>query len=594
MKNYIVKNFLMLFSAMMISSCAGNENTLNTVPDTEDIVYADEVLPVKGKLNVYSSMARAVKFNVDPAVKTIHRKLLAKENAQSPREALRNILNVKTNGENQLYDSVRILDFAVMYAMSVLSTNSEYIDSNLYAKSAQNLALNAISAHKDALYAQRKIKEVDRFLARENKTVENLNKKLVRNGVLNKDDQELKKGTEVVIYKLTAIRRNLEEMMHAYRRLVKVDEEAVLEGRHFYELEDFDEKNQLVTFQNAGLKNRSEFEATAAEGRRYTMSEVKENAIKRYPEIETLNLNGYNIKDALYIDRLQRRASKIADNLLIATEEYRKAKEPADKIKWQNKAFDEVGVAVLAQIEIDYDIVRMADADFGGISDKIIQLRKEIKTLERHRNLPVSEKISLLDKKVELIQLELRESQISAERAVALRSLYFHSGLSPFNRRLVRADAAGIEENLKISFNRDMVEMLAQAKSIKTAPKKNEGEWAKEENWLEELIDNPAPKTNKPVTTARQPAGDFEPYIGEKFNKLKIMQLGAYRERGNADLEWKMLKELYPQLTAYTPKVESNMQNGRRMYRLILKSPSGGFTDLCNKLRADRVECLLR
>lgn len=594
MENRIVKFLLILFTAGLICSCAGNEKTLDTVPEPEDIVYADEVLPLNGKLNVYTSMARAVKYNVDPAVKTIHRKLLDTPNPQSPREALRNMLKAESNGENQLYDSVRILDFAVMYAMSVLSTNPEYIDANLYAKTSQNLALQAISAHKDTLFAQRKIKEIDRFIAKEKKVAEGLNKKQARNGVLNKDDLELKKGTEVIIYKLTLIRKNLEDMTKAYRRLVKVDSDAVLEGRRFYELEDFDAKNQLETFLNAGLKNRSEFEASAAEGRRYTMSEVKENAIKRYPEIETLALNGYDIKDALYIEKLRRRASKIADNLLIATEEYRKAKEPADKIKWKNQAFDEVGAAILAQIEIDYDIVRMVDADFGGISEKINNLRKEIKRLERSRNLPVAEKIELLNKKVEIIQLELTESQISAERATALRSLYFHSGLTPFNRRLLRAEVLGIEENLKIAFNRDMIEMLAQAKAVKPAVKQSVSNWAKEENWLEELVDNPVPKTQKAVTVAAHPEGDFEPYIGEKFNKLKVMQLGAYRERQNADLEWKMLKELYPQLTAYEPKVESSMQGGRRMYRLILKSPNGGFMNLCNQLRQDRVECLLR
>ena len=72
------------------------------------------------------------------------------------------------------------------------------------------------------------------------------------------------------------------------------------------------------------------------------------------------------------------------------------------------------------------------------------------------------------------------------------------------------------------------------------------------------------------------------------------MQLGSYRYKENADLDWKMLKELYPDLRKYNPVVERANVGGKPMYRLIVQQKNGGLMEMCNKLRADKVECLLR
>ena len=55
-----------------------------------------------------------------------------------------------------------------------------------------------------------------------------------------------------------------------------------------------------------------------------------------------------------------------------------------------------------------------------------------------------------------------------------------------------------------------------------------------------------------------------------------------------------MLKELYPQFREYNPVIEKTKVNKKTMYRLVIRSADGGFRDICNKLRRDRVECILR
>ena len=309
MTKNVLKFTLAVLLAGGIGGCATEKETANPVGETAEVLPVVHVEPARGKLNVYTSMARAVKYNVDVTDKNIHKKIFSSETDANPKEEIRRAMNVKTGGENQLYDAVRVLDFAVVYAISNLSENKVYVDNNIYAKSAQQLAMAAIKGHKDALFAIRKIKEIDRLTAKENKELKRLNDKLSRNGMLSSEDLELKKGIEVALYKLGQLKAYLQSGIEAYGSLVKVEREKMQpEGRHFYELEDFDKRNALATFQHAAVNNRSEFNVMRDEGYRYSEKEVMQNAIRLYPASDPLVFNGYALKDALYVASLHMRA----------------------------------------------------------------------------------------------------------------------------------------------------------------------------------------------------------------------------------------------------------------------------------------------
>lgn len=561
----------------------------------EDTISFTSIEPAKGRLNVYTSMARGVKYNVDVAAKNIHKKVFDETSRKPADELIKDAGNFQGGAENPLYNASRRLDYAILYAISHLTNDNSYINGNIYAKTAQNLALAAIKTHKDTLFAGRKIRELDRQISASQKQVESLNAKLSRNGVLNEDDLTYKKGLEVSLLKLRQLRGYLQAGIEEYAALIKADAQKVqVEGRHFYELEDFDKKNRLETFQNLALDSRSEFNIARQEVYNFKTQDVKRDAVQLYPITATLNLNGYDIKNPLYIDNLQERAEAIADNLAKAVTAYLKAEKTEQKQSLKAKAFNELGIAVLVQVELDYDMVRMADYDYNGAAAKVRELRKEIREIERRRRMKTADKIELMEKKQAFYEQELLESQVAAERALALRALYFHAGLSPFKHKLIRSDVSGIEENLKISFNKDMIEMLARAEVKQKEQKKQGNVWAKENNWLEILIDEGGPEEDEPVTVPVKTRGDFDPYIGEQYDKLKVMQLGSYRQRQNADTEWQMLQQLYPDFANMKPEVENSVSGGKNLYRLILKSETGGFLEICNKLRADKIECILR
>lgn len=567
--------------------------------EVDELIFAQNPEPVRGKLDVYASMARGVKYNVDVAVQEMNKKLFSQNQNMAPQDIIQNMMNVKSGRDNPLYDSLRALDYAVIYAMVNLSGSRSYIDSNIFVKTSQNLALASIKAHKGALFAARQLKEIARLTDKQQKKLNDINKKEERTGRLTPAELSYKKGLEVALLKLKEMYEAQAFAVAEYAHLVKAEpKELKLEGRTFYELDDLDKKLTVRAFQRSAFNNRSEFDIAKEMGRSYRFREVEYNLLKKYPEIERLNINGYDVEDEVYAENLEKRAYALALGLVKKTEAYKKAKaEERDRLRV--KAFDELGTAIFTQVEVAYNLVRLSEIDFGVVSKQAADLKKDIKQRERGR-LSADAEISLLNDRIKLLALQNEQSQIAAEKALALRALYFYAGFSPFTRTLLKNEIKDIVVSLRASFNKDMVEMLAAVPAEEAYDKKVGNDWAKKENWLEDLMEN------KPEVPAAQPAGSagpavhagaddiFAPYADPAYDRKKVMQLGSYVERENADLEWKMLQELYPELRSKTPEVIRTRINGQIFYRLVLHSESGGFLSLCNRLRGDRVQCLLR
>lgn len=584
----------------IIGGCSSTEKSgVGDKIEVDELIFAQNPEPVRGKLDVYASMARGVKYNVDVAAQEMNKKLFSQNQNMAPQDIIQNMMNVKSGRDNPLYDSLRALDYAVIYAMVNLSGSRSYIDSNIFVKTSQNLALASIKAHKGALFAARQLKEIARLTDKQQKKLNDINKKEERTGRLTPAELSYKKGLEVALLKLKEMYEAQAFAVAEYAHLVKAEpKELKLEGRTFYELDDLDKKLTVRAFQRSAFNNRSEFDIAKEMGRSYRFREVEYNLLKKYPEIERLNINGYDVEDEVYAENLEKRAYALALGLVKKTEAYKKAKE-GERDRLRVKAFDELGTAIFTQVEVAYNLVQLSEIDFGVVSKQAADLKKDIKQRERGR-LSADAEISLLNDRIKLLALQNEQSQIAAEKALALRALYFYAGFSPFTRTLLKNEIKDIVVSLRASFNKDMVEMLAAVPAEEAYDEKVSNDWAKKENWLEDLMEN------KPEVPAAQPAGSagpavhagsddiFAPYADPAYDRKKVMQLGSYVERENADLEWKMLQELYPELRSKTPEVIRTRINGQIFYRLVLHSESGGFLSLCNRLRGDRVQCLLR
>lgn len=598
MKACAMKNiFCSIFSFLLVGglmACSSSKMEEKPQPVAEKAEVMD-IEPVKGRLNVYTSMARAVKYNVTLANRNLYKTIVTDTSGKNADQIWNGLLNVKNNANQPFYEASRNLDFAIVYAASHLTSNDRYVQNYIYQKTAQQLALATIKAHQDTLFAQRKIKELNRRIATQEKNVKALEEKLADKGSLSPADLEYKKTLQISINKMQQMKSFLTAFVTDFASLTKVESNDLhLQGKNFYELQDFDKRNQLSTFQNTAIDNRTEFDLA----RKNVYGFNPRNALKlsksAYPEIQRLDINGVDENTQRYKQSLENMAQQAAKSLVSDVHAYLEEQDLELKPALLRQAFEQLGTAIMIQIELDFAMVRTADEDYAAAAAKSAQLRDEIRTQERLRNLSDAKLNDLINKRLALDEAEWMQTQISSERAMALRALYFHAGLSPFSQKLMKEKIASIETALKKAFNQDMIDMLSKADNHAKTLKTTGNTWAKEDNWLEILIDQGGKKEEKPITLPLKPMGDFDPYEGKEYDKLPVMQLGAYRQKENADIEWSMLKEIYPEFSDAKPKIESSMQGGKMMYRLLLKSKNGGWLNLCNKLRADKVECILR
>ena len=144
MTRNVLKTAAVALLVLVLNGCSTDKKIANPTENTPEIIPIVNIEPVKGKINVYTSMARAVKYNIDVSNKNLYKTVFSEEINANPKEAIRRVLNVKTGGENQLYDAVRVLDFSVVYAISNVSENKTFVENNIYAKSAHKLAMAAI------------------------------------------------------------------------------------------------------------------------------------------------------------------------------------------------------------------------------------------------------------------------------------------------------------------------------------------------------------------------------------------------------------------------------------------------------------------
>lgn len=67
-------------------------------------------------MDVYVSMARAAKYNVDVASQNLNKKIFNQNPNLKPHDIIQNIMNTNVDDGNPLYDASRVLEYAIIYA----------------------------------------------------------------------------------------------------------------------------------------------------------------------------------------------------------------------------------------------------------------------------------------------------------------------------------------------------------------------------------------------------------------------------------------------------------------------------------------------
>ena len=569
----------------LLTACAGEKKPLGIALKTNDLVVNSPVEAVSGKINVYNAMARAAKYNADVSAQNIMKKIYDEQN---PKEIAEGILYSGVDAD-KLYNAAKAMDFADIYAMSVLTDNQKYIENALYAKSAQNLSIEAIRLHREEIFADKQISQIDRILKQQGKILKKLNDRMDKSGDLTESEIEYRKDLEVSLNNLDEIKKQLQLVGSEYKQLIATSEKnPELEGKRFYELDDFDKRYTVDVFQDTAMANRREFALAKEKLGGFNAAKARRQAFVDYPPVARLDINGLEIEDNRYEAELFNKAKRVTLNLLAAVEEY-KAKPSKEVLK--QKVFDELAALVMTQVELAYRLVEKASFEYDANRYKADEVDKTVKMLSKKRNLPNYEKIDLLKKQIEEIALEQKSIQILAERAAALRNLYYLAGLSPFDKNMLKGRVKDIEQTLKQAFNRDLIAMVS---AVQENPKWDDGgnAWAHKDNWLEELIEAPANKSATVSKTAKQNKSIQQKAVVKEGNTA--IQFGAYRDMDNAMSVKKLIQENVPALSGYEFFIDTAVVDGVTYHRLSVKPEVGKLQFLCDEAVASGFDCILK
>lgn len=587
---------VMLGGIGVLSACAIEKRSLGSALQTNDIVFsgAPEALP--DKINVYTAMARAAKYSSDASAQNMFKKIYD-GNSENPLQIAQNILHVGQDSD-KLYNAAKALDFANIYAMSVLTDNQKYIENAFYVKSAQNLSVAAIKLHREAIFAEKEIKQIDRLSASQEKILRGLDAKMERSGDLTEPELNYKKGLEVALNNLAEIKKQLQAVKVEYMQLIKTaDKDLQLEGKRFYELDDFDKRYNPDIFQDSAVTNRREFALAKERLGSFNAAKARRQAYVDYPPVARLDINGLEIEDSRYEKELFNKAERATMNLLNAVVAYQ---ENQSKENLHQKAFDELAAVVMTQVEVAYRLVERASYEYEANLYKKAEIKKIIKALEKKKNLPDYEKVDLLNKRVELIACEQKEASVLAERGASLRSLYYLAGLSPFDKNILKGRIKDIEQVLKQAFGKDVVNMLS---AVKEENRWDDGgnSWAHKDKWLDKLIDGneveEAPqkvRQPEPQAQSKRPAviiNDVKPAASGSYS---MMQLGAYSNMDNAISDQKDIKASVAVLKGYDFFIETAVVNGVQYHRLMVKPEPEKLQSLCQQVKNAGFDCILK
>ena len=459
---------------------------------------------VNGALDVYVGVARAVKYNTLKLSDTMRQKIYTDNPNASPYDVIEKVLNAPDNG-NAIYNGVRALDYAIMYASAYLAETPYAASDMIMQKSAQSLAVAAIKTHGDILSAEKVIRQINDLIQSEKKNLAALNAKYTRQGKLSDAEIDYKSTLEAALVQLPEIRENLVNEVIEYRQLVKTKKDKLrLDGRKFYELDVFDKNLTPEVYQRAALKSRPEFQSPEAKIRDYDFVAISRYIKYNYDADDSLDINGFEQNRQVYVEALEKQAAKAAKGLISAIVDYRRNQNPEDAFRLKEEIYDEMAAAIFVQIELMYRVVQVTTLDYDKTNRAIAALRKEIRLSDGH-SLDLEQRGALLEKKITLIRYEVLLGRIKSERSTAIASLYFYAGYEPFICSLLSSSPQKIASTLKTGFTSDRIAILTKAleearrnadnQSLNSggdaayAKNRHHEKWAEGDNWLEEVVE---------------------------------------------------------------------------------------------------------
>ncbi|MFV0625829.1 MAG: SPOR domain-containing protein [Alphaproteobacteria bacterium] len=617
MNRYIFRLLFVPFSFFLVSCGSTSDQIEGVKTEKVGVEKLEAREEIKTKLDVYDSMARATKFNVDDLKEYLATKVFDPRLEYAQADQV--VASFVKGGEADrlpIYDSLRGLDFSVTFAAANAEVMQKQKNADvLFHKSAQSLALNAIKYHERVIYINKKTKEIGKTVDQLQKKIASLNEKFDNDGKLSPEETEHKKNLEVIAYKFIDLNKTFLAEKEEYAKLIKAapQDKLKLEGKQFYEVSNLDKSLTIDVFQKGAINSRAEFFDIYANEKKYSFADVETIVVEKYPDAQTLMINGYGVGDERYLKALEKRANSISHDLVKDTLDYRFNSSKRGAKEVYASFSDNLAIAIFTQIELAYNVVVTTDVSVSDMEKEMKLAKDNLHKLEKGKQNNEIE-LRVYNEKRDIIEMGYKLSKMKSERAAAIRALYFYSGLDIFSKELLEKPVKDVAKDLKVAFNTDVVSTLSKVK--KNRDNKDEvvlgtNEWAKKEGWLETLVAGekettgelppPPPTSNVPMLDlskfSNAPSIDkpvATEYYDESHNDRTMIQLGAYTDVENANAHWAKVFEKYPEIRKFSPQIEEVSSGGSVLNRLVVKSPQGGLVNICNAMKSDGMDCILR
>ena len=557
----------------LLNACSATNLPPNTPPKKTENTYQIQIEPQKGRISPDISVARSLKYNTNSIKQQSITKFIGEE---AYTNAFNNLKRLKENNQNSISTSLKELDFSILFASVNYYQDNNIIDSLFDNIIAQNLIQGTLKSHKNTLYANKKIFEIRRKIRQYQKQLTFLIKKQSQNPT--DFNSEYKKTLETAIDKLKQIQKEMEQNIHDFKQLTKIDNNNIkLEGKNFFSELNLPANSQASDFQTFGLSNRSELQGF----NKLSYNTVSELITYEYP-INDRKIKGFYLQDSTYLQNLAVNGDAQAHKLLETIINYQQAPN-RKKNKIKEKLEKEFNKAIYLQIELAYALALRTSADYQAQQTNIENIKKEIKYIEKNNRLSNEQKIQLIQLHINLLENENIADQILGEKAVAVSALNFYAGLNQISPSMLNNDIATLSQEIK----KMLSQKISDKQNISSKKQKNT-HWAKGDNWLEELMTTPQKTPSNSKIMSKPVSSRID------YNKFTILQMGAYLDKSTAENEWKKLSSEISELQKYQPVYEKNYITGIELIRLYIKSPNGGLKDLCSQLRKKHYECILR
>lgn len=575
---YSRKIYCFLAALTLLNACATDKEPVNkTTPETS---HAIQIEPQKGRMNIETSVARAAKYNINTVKTQIQSKIIGDEALNN---AFLNLKKIRENQTQTLSTSLKELDFAILYASANMQTHPDRIDSYLNQTTAQNITLATIKAHKSAMFANKKIFELHRKIRQYQKQIEALLKKPSATGT------SYQKELENSIDTLSALTKQLELDVSNFKQLVKIEPSTKLEleSKGFYDRTILPPQSNAETYQKEAFIQRQELIDFSGE----SFDAIHQTYSQEQPLLSP-GVKGFYISDSSQQQYLITKADSIASALLQSTLDYQKASS-----KKQQKLLpglkNSLRQAIYLQVALAHELAKKTAADYEAQKAQNKELSQNIRKLEKTSHPTERQKTDLLQAKTDLIKSEIIEDQILAERAMTVTALKFYDGQIYLTPESLNKNISELSLQFKQAFEKKLPPATNKEKNSSQTLQEtdfieeNPNSWAHKENWLEALMAETKNKSPKKVSSPAV-SGRMD------FNSKTILQLGAFLDKESAINEWNKLSAKFSELQKYQPVYEQTSAAGIAIFRLTIKSPNGGFKNLCIRLRHEGHECILR